>query len=185
MIETFGKIWQFAGEERKNINKSVWVSLASAILQMFQIGAIYLVVRALTLGAQGGRTAWLALALELVSIFGGAVLSSHSKMYQTHAGYFMAADRRIAIADRMKSVPMGFFNDNSLGQLSGVWRIDMTKCPYHDACVEHGCPELCPCFCDSDDIAYDDLHPKLLWRRTKTLGRGGDCCDFCLKLAGK
>ena len=67
----------------------------------------------------------------------------------------------------------------------GVWRIDMTKCPYHDACVEHGCPELCPCFCDSDDIAYDDLHPKLLWRRTKTLGRGGDCCDFCLKLAGK
>ena len=67
----------------------------------------------------------------------------------------------------------------------GVWRIDMTKCPYHDACVEHGCPELCPCFCDSDDIAYGDLHPKLLWRRTKTLGRGGDCCDFCLKLAGK
>ena len=67
----------------------------------------------------------------------------------------------------------------------GVWRIDMTKCPYHDACVEHGCPELCPCFCDSDDIAYGGLHPKLLWRRTKTLGRGGDCCDFCLKLAGK
>ena len=32
----------------------------------------------------------------------------------------MAADRRISIADRMKSVPMGFFNSNSLGQLSGV-----------------------------------------------------------------
>ena len=47
------------------------------------------------------------------------------------------------------------------------------------------CPELCPCFCDSDDIAYDDLHPKLVWHRTKTLGRGNECCDFCLKLAGK
>lgn len=67
----------------------------------------------------------------------------------------------------------------------GVWRIDMTKCPYHDTCVEHGCPELCPCFCDSDDIAYDDLHPKLVWHRTKTLGRGNECCDFCLKLAEK
>ena len=32
----------------------------------------------------------------------------------------MAADRRIAIADRMKRVPMGYFNDNSTGQLSGV-----------------------------------------------------------------
>ena len=120
MIETFQKIWQFAGDEKKNINKSVWVSFASAILQMFQIGAIYLVVLDLTGGAQGGRTAWLALACELISIFGGAVMSSNSKMYQTHAGYFMAADRRIAIADRMKSVPMGFFNANSLGQVSGV-----------------------------------------------------------------
>lgn len=64
----------------------------------------------------------------------------------------------------------------------GVWRIDMTKCPYHDTCVRYGCPELCPCFCDSDDITYDGMHPKLLWHRTKTLGRGDDCCDFCLKL---
>lgn len=67
----------------------------------------------------------------------------------------------------------------------GVWRIDMTKCPYHDACVRYGCPELCPSFCDSDDITYDGLHPNLVWRRTKTLGRGDDCCDFYLKIAGK
>ena len=120
MIEAFKKIWQFAGSERKNINKSVWVSLLSAVLQMFQVGAIYLVVRALTGGTRGGSTAWLALGLELISIFGGAVMSSYSKMYQTHAGYFMAADRRIAIAERMKSVPMGYFNSNSLGQVSGV-----------------------------------------------------------------
>ena len=32
----------------------------------------------------------------------------------------MAADSRISIANRLKSVPMGFFNDNSLGQISGV-----------------------------------------------------------------
>ena len=62
----------------------------------------------------------------------------------------------------------------------GVWRIDMTKCPYHDTCVQHGCPELCPCFCDSDDVTYDNMHPKLRWHRTKTLGRGGNCCDFYL-----
>ena len=120
MIETFEKIWRFAGDERKNINRSVWVSFVSAVLQMFQVGAIYLVVRALTEDGHSGKTAWLALLFELISIFGGAVMSSYSKMYQTHAGYFMAADRRIAIADRMKSVPMGFFNDNSLGQISGV-----------------------------------------------------------------
>ena len=67
----------------------------------------------------------------------------------------------------------------------GVWRIDMTRCPYHDTCVQYGCPELCPSFCDSDDITYDGMHPKLYWHRTKTLGRGDDCCDFCLKIAGR
>ena len=67
----------------------------------------------------------------------------------------------------------------------GVWRIDMTKCPYHDASMYYGCPELCHCFCDSDDITYDGMHPKLYWHRTKTLGRGNDCCDFCLKLRDK
>ena len=64
----------------------------------------------------------------------------------------------------------------------GVWRIDMTRCPYHDACVHYGCPELCRSFCDSDDITYDGLHPKLLWHRSGTLGRGDGCCDFCLRL---
>ena len=77
------------------------------------------------------------------------------------------------------------FEANEIRTTGGVWRIDMTRCPYHDECVRCGCPELCPCFCDSDDITYDGLHPKLYWHRTKTLGRGGDCCDFCLKLRGK
>ena len=120
MIEAFRKIWHFAGNETKNINKSVAVDFLNAILQMFQVAAIYFVVLALTGGEKGGKTAWVALVCELIAIFGGAVSASFSKMLQTHAGYFMAADRRISIANKLKSVPMGFFNENSLGQISGV-----------------------------------------------------------------
>ena len=120
MIEAFRKIWHFAGNARKNINKSVAVGFLNAVLQMFQVAAIYFVVLALTGGVRGGKTAWIALICELVAIFGGAISASFSKMLQTHAGYFMAADRRISIANRLKSVPMGFFSDNSLGQISGV-----------------------------------------------------------------
>lgn len=120
MIEAFRKIWHFAGNETKNINKSVAVGFLNAVLQMFQVAAIYFVVLALTKGEQGTETVWLALGCELVAVFGGAVTASLSKMLQTHAGYFMAADRRISIANRLKSVPMGFFNENSLGQVSGV-----------------------------------------------------------------
>lgn len=31
---------------------------------------------------------------------------------------------------------------------------------------------------DADDICYGDVHPKVIWGHTKTLGKGGDCCDF-------
>ena len=120
MIETFRKIWNFAGEESGNINRSVAVSVVNALLQMCQVGAIYLVILGLTGGSQSPMTAWAALALVVISIFGGAFTASQSKSLQTHAGYFMAANRRIAIADRLKSVPMGYFTANSLGQLSGV-----------------------------------------------------------------
>ena len=78
--------------------------------------------------------------------------------------------------------PTAGFAATELQTSRSIWRIDMTRCPYHDACVQYGCPELCPCFCDSDDITYDGLHPKLFWHRTKTLGRGDDCCDFCMQL---
>lgn len=53
----------------------------------------------------------------------------------------------------------------------------ITKCLWHDACVENGCPELCPLFCDVDDVNYGGLR-KMGFSRTKTLGYGGDCCDF-------
>lgn len=55
---------------------------------------------------------------------------------------------------------------------------DMVQCPYFDKCSAYGCPELCKAYCEADDICYGDMHPKIIWGRTKTLGKGGDCCDF-------
>ena len=77
--------------------------------------------------------------------------------------------------------PAAGFAPKELQTGNGVWRVDMMKCPYHDTCAEYGCPELCRCFCDSDDISYTGLHPKLIWERSMTLGRGNDRCDFCMK----
>ena len=59
----------------------------------------------------------------------------------------------------------------------GFYDIIITKCLWHTACIENGCPELCRLFCDVDDVTYDGLN-KIGFSRTKTLGYGGDCCDF-------
>lgn len=55
--------------------------------------------------------------------------------------------------------------------------ITIKKCLWHTACVENGCANLCRLFCDVDDVTYGGLE-KIGFTRTKTLGYGGDCCDF-------
>lgn len=120
MIETFRKIWRFAGTERANINKSVAVSFLNAIFRMLEVSAIYFVITALTEGQRGAKTAWIALAFMLASIIGNGITTSFSKLQQTHAGYFMAANERIKIGNLLKGVPMGFFTENSLGEVTGV-----------------------------------------------------------------
>ena len=120
MIEAFRKIWRFAGVERANINKSVVVKFLNAVFHMLEVSAIYFVIVALTQGNTGNDAAWTALAFMAVSIIGNAVTTAFSKNQQTHAGYFMAANERIKIGNLLKGVPMGFFNENSLGEVTGV-----------------------------------------------------------------
>ena len=120
MIETFRGIWRFAGEEQRNIRRSVIACFFNAVFHMFEIAAIYYTILALLDGKTGPATAWQALGLLAVSILGSAVIRYFSQLEQTHAGYFMAANKRVAIGQRMKSVPMGYFNDNSLGNITAV-----------------------------------------------------------------
>ena len=120
MIETFRKIWKFAGVERPNIGKSAAVNFLNAVFHMLEVSAIYFVIVALTQGETGNHAAWTALALMAVSILGNAATNSQSKQQQTHAGYFLAANERIKIGNLLKGVPMGFFNENSLGEVTGV-----------------------------------------------------------------
>ena len=120
MIEVLKKIWHFAGKEQKNISKSIFWGFFYAVFHMFQVGAIYYVVLALTGGDHSYQAAWTALALLLVSIAGCAAINRFTQLQQTHAGYFMVADRRIRIGDKLKRIPMGYFNDKSLGEITGI-----------------------------------------------------------------
>ena len=64
-------------------------------------------------------------------------------------------------------------------------RFNIVKCPYYETCRKYGCTEIVKAFCDSDDASYGNMHPKLVWGRTKTIGHGGDCCNFLLQYKEK
>ena len=62
-------------------------------------------------------------------------------------------------------------------------RFDLLTCPYVETLREMGCPEVCGAICVQDDISFSDMKNGVLFERTKTLGRGGDCCDFCFRIS--
>ena len=107
MLETFQKIWKFAGDERDNINKSIVFCFINAVFGMFEIAAVYLAVRALTGEGSGEGIVWKTVLLIAAGILGKAATKTFSQLEQTHAGYFMAGNKRIAIGKQLKSVPMG------------------------------------------------------------------------------
>lgn len=102
------------------------------------------------------------------------------------------AEKQHASTARMETVP-GFYALYSRGFLavmrsSDLWESTQTrgkdffdvtirKCLWHTACAENGCAELCRLFCEADNVTYGGLK-KIGFTRTKTLGCGGDCCDF-------
>ena len=55
-----------------------------------------------------------------VSVVGKAICSYHSTNMETAVGYHMAAEKRVHIGDRLRYIPMGYFNDNSLGNITAV-----------------------------------------------------------------
>lgn len=120
MIEIFKKIWVFAGEEQRNMKKSILLNFVNAIFHMLQIGAIFLTIQAIVSKNQDKKVIGYILLLMVVSIAGKIVTNYFSQLQQTHAGYFMAANKRIYIGNKMKLIPMGFFNQSSLGNITGI-----------------------------------------------------------------
>lgn len=80
--------------------------------------------------------------------------------------------------DKLFGIKAGF-KSNKVDNAEGFAR-DMIVCPYVSTCKKYGYPELTQFFCKSDDICYGNMHSKLVWARTKTLGRGDEYCDFRL-----
>lgn len=73
------------------------------------------------------------------------------------------------------------FQNRFYPKKKGEYRMDIVSCPYYRYFTELGCPELTRIFCENDDRTYGNL-PGLKFERTGTLGKGAECCDFCIRL---
>lgn len=121
MLKIFGKFFDFCGKINKGkFYKSLALGVLFALMEAMKIPAIMLLID----GAIRQRVTSVLLfecfSIILVSVVIGSVIKYRITMLQCEAGYYTAAGKRIEIAEHMRYLPMGYFNQNSLGQITSV-----------------------------------------------------------------
>ena len=118
MFSVLKKISDLAGTRRGLLKKSMAVAFLGAVFAALQFAALMLTLDILVGGAD--LRIWPVIGVMVVSVVGRAACSYWSTNAETETGYFMVAEKRIHIGDRLRYIPMGYFNDNSLGNITAV-----------------------------------------------------------------
>ena len=121
MVRIIRDFFAFCGEEnRHKFHASILLGVLQAIFEALKIPAIACMVRAILRGSVMTGDILMALGIMLVSILGSGLIKAKTTMLQTEAGYDTCARKRVEIAAHMRYLPMGYFNEKSLGQITSV-----------------------------------------------------------------
>ena len=121
MVKIISRFFAFCGEEnRKRFHQSILLGVLQAIFEALKIPAIACMVRALLRGSVTTQDILLTLGIMLFSIVSSSLVKARSMMLQTEGGYDTCARKRVEIAEHMRYLPMGYFNEKSLGQITSV-----------------------------------------------------------------
>ena len=120
MFDAYKRFFRFSGTEKSTWYKGMAFELLRSIFEALQFVALLIVLRALVEQNITGATAWTALGIMVVSVAGAALCWYLAHNSEGHANYRMCAEKRIHIGERMKYMPMGYFNAQSLGSLTAV-----------------------------------------------------------------
>ncbi len=107
-------------EDRRRFYVSIVLNLVQAIFEALKIPAIACMVKALLEHSVTGKTCLVCLAVMIVSITGAGISKSKATMLQTEGGYSTCANKRMQIAEHLRYLPMGYYNENSLGRIMSV-----------------------------------------------------------------
>ena len=120
MYGTLKKIFAFAGSKEGLLKKSLLFAFLSGLFAALQFAALFIVVEALVSDNRDSRFIWISLGIMAVSLVGRIITTYFSTMEQTETGYCMVAEKRIHIGDRLRYISMGYFNKNSIGNITAI-----------------------------------------------------------------
>ena len=121
MFTTLKRFFDFCNDEdRKKLYLAIGLGTVKAIFAALRISAIGVIVMGILDCNMSNKNIWAAAAILAASVLGQLFINLKTTMLQTEAGYHSCSNKRIEIAEHLRYLPMGYFNDNSLGHITSV-----------------------------------------------------------------
>lgn len=121
MLKIFQKFFDFCGKVNKGkFYKSLVLGVVFALMEAMKIPAIMLLLNGAIKNMVTSGLILQCFGILALSVIAGSFVKYHITMLQCEAGYDTAANKRIQIAEHMRYLPMGYFNKNSLGQITSI-----------------------------------------------------------------
>ncbi len=115
------KFFDFCSKKDRNkFYGSAILGVLEAMFTAMKIPAAFVAITAVLAGNIDNKTILTVLGIMLVSTIGKTVVCRFSAMLQTEGGYDTCALKRIEIGEHLRYLPMGYFNDTSLGHITSV-----------------------------------------------------------------
>ena len=125
MFALISRMLRLSGRYKKRIQLAFVCAFVEQILSKMPIFFAFLVLAGFASGTMSGaRCLVVGVILVCVVVLQAAVHYASDRL-QSAAGYMIFADQRIALADHLRRLPMGYFTAGNIGKISSVLSSDM------------------------------------------------------------
>lgn len=124
MIELIKRLYIVAGKQSDRITKMLIFNTLKSFFESFMLGGVLFILMKICEGIFDNnpvviKDVYTVAAIELVGVVGKITCGYVADKNKNTASYSFGAENRLIVGDRLKKVNMGYFNDNSLGDVAG------------------------------------------------------------------
>jgi len=124
MIELIKRLYIVAGKQSGRITKMLIFNTLKSFFESFMLGGVLFILMKICEGIFDNnpvvmKDVYTVAVIELVGVVGKITCGYFADKNKNTASYSFGAENRLIVGDRLKKVNMGYFNDNSLGDVAG------------------------------------------------------------------
>lgn len=124
MIELIKRLYTVAGKQSGRITKMLIFNTLKSFFESFMLGGVLFILMKICEGIFDNnpvvmKDVYTVAVIELVGVVGKITCGYFADKNKNTASYSFGAENRLIVGDRLKKVNMGYFNDNSLGDVAG------------------------------------------------------------------